>query len=133
MRPHDLLGRRHGPRLVGIGPFDPGDRRQRRAELAAARGEDAAGPADFIFLWREWHRLVRLLLGVVREKSRLRIEAEFVAIPGVGNGLRTLHHVEAKVERVAAEDVAHVVAADDHHLEADFFGNRLQPGGTHLA
>jgi hypothetical protein len=29
--------------------------------------------------------------------------------------LRTLHRA-AKVERVAAEDVAHVVAADDHHL-----------------
>ena len=41
--------------------------------------------------------------------------------------------MQAKVERVAAEDVAHVVAADDHHLEADFFGDRLQAGGTHLA
>src|SRR5262245_50674493 len=133
MRPHNLLGRRHGPRLVRIGPLDARDRRQRRAELAAARGEDATGPADFIFLWREWHRLVGLLLGVVREKARLRIEAELVAIPGVGNSSRTLHHVQAKVERVAAEDVAHVVAADDYHLETDFFGDRLQSGGTHLA
>jgi hypothetical protein len=41
--------------------------------------------------------------------------------------------VQAEIERVAAEDIAHVVAADDHHLEADFFGDRLQAGGTHLA
>ena len=38
-----------------------------------------------------------------------------------------------RLKRVAAEDVAHVVAADDHHLEAGFFGDALEPGRAHLA
>ena len=41
--------------------------------------------------------------------------------------------MQAEVERVAAEDVAHVVPADDHHLEANFFGDRLQPRRRHFA
>jgi hypothetical protein len=41
--------------------------------------------------------------------------------------------VEPEVQRVAPEDVAHVVAADDDHLAADFFGDRLQTGWAHLA
>src|SRR6185503_14675234 len=31
------------------------------------------------------------------------------------------------------EDVAHVVAADDHHLETGFFGDGLQASRTHFA
>ena len=38
-----------------------------------------------------------------------------------------------RLKAVAAEDVAHVLAADDHQLEADFFRNALQARGTHLA
>ncbi len=41
--------------------------------------------------------------------------------------------LQSEVERVAAEDVAHVVAADDHDLEANLLRNRLQASGTHLA
>ena len=41
------------------------------------------------------------------------IEFELVAVARIGNRLRTLHHLQTEVERVAAEDVAHVVAADD--------------------
>ena len=62
----------------------------------------------------------------VLDPARHRIERELVAVPRVGDGLGALHDVQAEVERVAAEDVAHVLAADDDHLEADFFGDALQ-------
>jgi hypothetical protein len=41
--------------------------------------------------------------------------------------------VQPEVEGIPAEDVAHVVGADDHHLEAHLLGNGLQPGWRHLA
>src|SRR5258708_16702941 len=41
--------------------------------------------------------------------------------------------LQAEVQRIAAEDVAHVVAADDHQVAADFLRNRFQPGRAHLA
>ena len=41
--------------------------------------------------------------------------------------------MQPEIQRVAAEDVAHVVAADDHHLEPDFLGNRLQASRAHFA
>src|SRR5438445_83673 len=40
--------------------------------------------------------------------------------------------VQAEVQCVAPEDVADPVAADDHQLETDFFGDRLQTGRAHL-
>ncbi len=57
---------------------------------------------------------------------------EAVAVPRVPHGLFGLNHLKAEVERVAAEDVAHVVAADDDHLESDFFRDGLQAGRAHL-
>ena len=73
--------------------------------------------------------LVGLALRDVGELPRHRIERELVAVLRVGDGLRALHDVQAEVEGVAPEDVAHVVAADDDHLEAGFLGDALQPGG----
>ena len=58
---------------------------------------------------------------------------KFVAVARVGDGLRALDDVQAEIEGVAAEDVAHVVAGDDDHLEAGFFRNGLEPGRRHLA
>jgi len=40
--------------------------------------------------------------------------------------------VQSKIQRVAAEDVAHVVAADDDHLQFDFFRDCLQARRAHL-
>jgi hypothetical protein len=41
--------------------------------------------------------------------------------------------VQAEVEAVAAEDVAHVVSAHDHQLQACLFGDSLQTRRAHLA
>ena len=41
--------------------------------------------------------------------------------------------MQAEVERVAAEDVTHAVAADDHDLQPGLLGDGLQPGRAHLA
>jgi hypothetical protein len=115
------------------GQVDLGRALDRGAELAAADGEDAAALADLVFLGAERHRRVGLVLRLLVMTPRHRVERELVAVPRVGHRLRALHDVQAEVERVAAEDVAHVVAADDHHLEADFLGDALQPGRAHLA
>ena len=103
------------------------------AELAPADGEDAAALADLVFLGAERHRRVGLALGDVGDRAAGRIEGELVAVLRVGHGLRALHDVQAEVEAVAAEDVAHVGAADDHHLQADLLGDGLEPGRAHLA
>ena len=58
---------------------------------------------------------------------------ELVAVLGVVDRLAALDHVKTEVQRVAAEDVAHVVAAHDHHLEAGLVGNPFQAGRAHLA
>jgi hypothetical protein len=63
----------------------------------------------------------------------LRLEAELVAIPGIGHRFRTLDDLQSQVQRIAAEDVSHVVAADDDHLEPGFVGNCLEAGGAHFA
>ena len=105
----------------------------RCAELAAAGGVDAARAADLVFLGRQRQRVVGFLLRFVRQPARLRIEAELVAIARVGDRLRTLHDVQAEIERVPAEDVAHVAAADHDHFEARFFGDAFETGRTHLA
>jgi hypothetical protein len=41
--------------------------------------------------------------------------------------------VKPEIERIAPEDVAHVVAADDDHFEAGFVSNPLQPSWAHFA
>ena len=134
MRPHDLLGRRHPARRLGVRPF--------RARAAAATdsrnsrrpdGEDAAAAPDLLLLRRERDGLVGAAQRLVREPARARIEGEDVAVLRVGDGLRTLNDVQAEVERVAPEDVAHVVPADDDELEPDFLGDALQSRGAHLA
>ena len=105
----------------------------RAAELAAADGDDAAAPAEFVFLRRERQRIVGLILRDVGEPARFGIERELVAVARVGDRLGALHDVQPEIERVAAEDVAHVVAADDHHLETGFLGDALQASRAHLA
>jgi len=83
--------------------------------------------------WAERHRIVRLPLRFVGQASRLRLERELVAVFGVGHCLRALHDLQPEIEGVAPEDVAHVVAADDHHVQPDFVGDRLEARGAHLA
>jgi hypothetical protein len=133
MRPNDLLGRRHDSRLCGVGPFDTRTRLNRRPELAAADREDAAASADIVFLRRERYRIVRPLLRLVGEAARLGIEAEYVSFASVGHRFRALHHVEAEVQSVPPEDVAHVVAADHDQLQADFFRDAFEARRAHLA
>ena len=133
MRPQDLLAGREPARGRRIGPLDLGLGLDAGAELAAADGEDAAAPADLVFLRRQRDRIVGLPARDVREPARVGIERECVAFLGVGHGLEALHHVEAEIEGVAPEDVAHVVSAHDHHLEADLLGHALEAGGAHLA
>jgi len=62
------------------------------------------------------HRIVGGAAGLVGEPARGRIEAEDVAVTGLGHRLRALQHVEPEVVGVAAEDVAHVVSGHDHQL-----------------
>ena len=71
-------------------------------------------------------------LRVVRETSRLGIEAELVAVPRIGDRLRTLHHVQPQVQRVASEDVAHVSPQHDDELETGLLGHALSgpPGSS---
>ncbi len=133
MRPDDLLGGGHPPGQLRRSPVERGTPADRAGELAPADGEDAAAPADLLFLRRQRHRRVGLVLRDVAQLSRIGIETEGVAVAGVGHGLGTLHHVQPEIERIAAEDVPHVRAADDHHLEAGFFRDPLQSGRAHLA
>ncbi len=134
MRPDDLLGRRQVSRdRVVRETRSSGCTIDRGAELATAGGDDAARPAKLVFLRRQRLRIVGLALCDVRDLPRLGIERELVPVPGIGNCLRTLDDVQPEIQRVAAEDVPHVVAADDHHLEPDFFGDRLQAGRAHFA
>ena len=79
------------------------------------------------------HGLVRRALRLVREAAGHGIEAELVAVARIGDRLGALHDVQPEVEAVAAEDVPHVVAADDDHLEAGLLGDALEAGRAHLA
>ncbi len=133
MRPHDLLGRRHAACQLGRWPVERRRGHRRALELAPADREDAAAAANLFFLRRERHRRVGLSLGLVAKLPGRRIEAELVAVLRIGDRVGALHHVQPEVEAVAAEDVAHVRAADDDHLEAGFLGHALQAGRTHLA
>ncbi len=136
VRPDDLFRRGHVARKRVIGKLD--DRRRaarnhRRGQLALAEGEDAAALANLVFLRRERHGVIRPALRDVHDLARRRVERERVAVARIGDGVRALDDVQTEIERVAPEDVAHVLAADDDHLEAGFLGDALEPGGAHLA
>ena len=131
--PHNLLGGCQAAGGFGIGPLDARHGVDRACELAPAGGEDASRAANLVFLRRQRNRLVCFLARLIGQPPRLRLEAELVAIARVRHRLGTLDDVETEIQRVTAEDIAHVVATDDNHLEAGLFGNRLQAGRTHLA
>ncbi len=133
MRPDDLRRRRHRPRPFGVGKHDAGRALDRRAEFAPANREDAAALANLILLGAQRDRRVPLALGDVRDLARHRLERESIAVLRIGDRIGALHDVEPEVERVAAEDVSHVRAADDDHLETGFLGDRLEAGRRHLA
>ena len=40
--------------------------------------------------------------------------------------------MKTEVQRIAAEDVAHVASAHNHHLETGLVGDALEPGRAHL-
>ena len=40
--------------------------------------------------------------------------------------------MEPEFDGVATKDIAQPIAADNHKLQADFLGDRLQPGRAHL-
>ena len=133
MRPDDLFGGGQAPCRLGVGPFDDRRLRHRVAKLPAADVEDAAAAPDLVFFRREWKGLVRFALGLVGQRAGARIESKLVAISSVVNGLRRLEDLEPQVQCIAAEDVAHVVPADDHELEPDLFGYRLEASRAHLS
>ena len=133
MRPQNLLGRRQRARRRGIGPLDSRGVLHRVAELAAPECKDATRAADLVFFRRQRYRRVVLAARHVGEGARIGVERELVALLRVEHRLGALHHVQPEVEGVAAEDVAHVVTAHDHHLESCFLGNALQSRGAHLA
>ena len=134
MRPDDLLGRRHLRGGVRLGPVDDGARQRPTCGTRAGRPRRSRRcggsllPSATAAPGRRSCPASRFAAA-----RRQRIERELVAVLRVGDGLRALHDVQAEVEAVAAEDVAHVVAADDHHLQAGFFGDALEPGRAHLA
>ena len=103
--------------------------RNRRSKFTTAHGKDATALANLVFFRAERHRRVALALRDVGHLARHGLERESIAVVRIGNRFWALHDVQTQVERVAAEDVAHVGAADDHHLEAGFFGNRLESCG----
>jgi hypothetical protein len=133
VRPDDLLRRRQPSGRPLVGPVDDRFALDRLAELASADCEDAAGAPDLVLLGRQRQRLVALALRLVGQPPRDRVERELVVVPSVGDRVGALHDLQPEVERVAAEDVTHVLAGDDDQLETDLLGDRLQPRGAHLA
>ncbi len=133
MRPDDLLGRGHATGPFGVGKLHERLPGHRRLELSTTNRKDAAASSNLVFLGGQRHRLVPLASSNVLEAPRDGVEAELVAIARIAHCLGTLDDVQAEVEGVATKNVAHVVGADDHHLEPDFLGDRLEPGGRHLS
>jgi hypothetical protein len=133
MSPDDLFGRGHAPTLIRIRPLNARVRLHGFAELTAACGDDTARTANLVFFGGERDRHIALLLRFVCQPARLRIEGELVAVTGIGDGLRTLHDVQAEIEGVFTKDVAHVVAADHDHFQARFFGHAFESRRAHLA
>ncbi len=62
------------------------------------------------------YRVVVFSLRQVHQLPGRLVEAEVIPILGIRHRLRTLHHVEPQVQRIAPEDIAHVLVADHHHL-----------------
>ncbi len=116
-----------------VGPHDLGLRLDRGAELAPPDGEDSPRAADLVLLGSERHRLVGLLPRFVHEVPRVGVVGENVPVARLLHRLGALHDLEPEVERVAPEDVPHVVAADDHQLEPRLLGHPLEAGRAHLA
>src|SRR5439155_1620427 len=83
----------------------------RARELASPDGEDPSAATDLVFLGGERRRLVAFASRLVDERASLKIEGEAIPVAGIGHRFRTLHHVEPQVQRIAPEDVAHVVPA----------------------
>ena len=133
VRPEDLLGRRESARRLFVRPLDDRLGAHRLRELAAADGEDAARAADLVLFRGERKRLVGLPAGEVLEAAGLGVVGELVSVLGILDGLGRLHDLESEVEGVPAEDVAHVVPADDDHRQPDLFRHGLEAGRAHLS
>ena len=93
----------------GSGHVMTGTRSTDWREFSASGREDAAAPADLVFLRCQRQRLVVFPWVMLRRRARPGLELQLVAVPRVGHGLRALHDVEPEIERVPAEDVAHVL------------------------
>src|SRR5207244_474374 len=78
-------------------------------------------------------RLVGFSAGLVLEAPSRRIKTQDIALLRILRGGPALDDVQAEVERIAPEDVAQAVTADDHELEPSLLGDGLQPGRAHLA
>jgi hypothetical protein len=65
------------------------------------------------------------MFATARDTDRIRIRRH----RGIGHGFRALDHVQSQVERVPAEDVAHVLAADDDHLRPTSSATPFRPAG----
>jgi len=132
VRPDDLLRARHAPCGRAVREHDVHGLNARPV-FPSPDLEDAAAPADFLFLWRERHRFVALPLRAVPERPRRGIEFEFVPVLCVGDGFRALDEVKAQVQRVPTKDVPHARPAYDDHRASRLLGDRLQPRRGHLA
>src|SRR5437867_1027326 len=133
VRPKDLFGRGEASRRCGVGPPHGGCATDGFGKLASADLDDPAGAADLLLLRRERRRLVALASSLVRQLPGRRVERERVALLRLLDCLAALDHVEAEVEGVPPEDVAHRGATHDDHLDSGFIGDALEAGGTHLA
>src|SRR5207245_9052158 len=69
---------------------------------------------------------------LIRQPTGGRVKRQDVAVARILDGLLALHHMEPEVDGVATKDIAQPIAADTHKLQADFLGDRLQPGRAHL-
>ena len=131
--PDDLLGRGQPGRGLKIRELDAGNGTQRLQEIETPNGEDPAASADLFLFGREGKRLVLLPLGGVGKSPRFHVETELVAVARVGDRLGALNDLESQVEGVPAEDVPHIIPADDDHLETRLLGDPFQSGRGHLA
>ena len=138
--------RRGGPRRSARWSSCARARRRRRATRSrGARSTDARNSrrptakmppaaADLVFLGGQRQRR-RRSCPASRWRAARVAGSKVNSSPSlrVGHRLGALHDVQPEVERVAAEDVAHVVAADDDQLEADLLGDGLEARRAHLA
>src|SRR6185437_5851384 len=97
-------------RLERTGEYDLGLSSACRGVIAPPHRDDAAARPNLLFLRGKRLGLVALSPGHVPERARLHVKLELVAILGVLDRLEALHDVEAQVQRIPPEDVAHVGA-----------------------